>query len=164
MDIAETVVEVLRRALKPTGFVPLHEPQFEGEEWTYLKDCLDSGWVSSVGKYVDRFEAALCELTGAKRAVAVANGTAGLHVALIACGIDRDDEVLVPSITFAATAAAICHAGAIPHFVDSEPDTLGIDPIALEAHLESVADRTDQGCVNRVTGRPIVALVPVHIF
>ena len=96
--------------------VALHEPEFAGREWEYVKDCLDSGWVSSVGSYVDGFERQLAEITGARYAVAVVNGTAALHVALRVCGVQPGDEVLVPTLTFVATANAVTHCGAVPHF------------------------------------------------
>ena len=143
---------------------PLHAPEFRGREWDYLKDCLDTGWVSSVGAYVNRFEHDLQELTGAARAVAVANGTAALDVCLKLAGVEAGDEVLVPTLTFVATANAVTYRGAIPHFVDSEPRTLGVDPQRLEAHLSEVARLTDEGCVNIHTGAPIRALMVMHVF
>jgi perosamine synthetase len=114
---------VIGRAKRP---VSLHEPEFVGREWEYIKDCLDTGWVSSVGSYVDGFERQLADITGARHAVAVVNGTAALHVALRVCGVQPGDEVLVPALTFVATANAVAHCGAVPHFVDSEENSLGI--------------------------------------
>ncbi|WP_298744710.1 LegC family aminotransferase [uncultured Brevundimonas sp.] len=142
----------------------MHAPEFRGREWDYLKDCLDTGWVSSVGAYVDRFEADLQTLTGAARAVAVVNGTAALDVCLRLAGVRPGDEVLVPTLTFVATANAVTCRGAVPHFVDSEPRTLGVDPQRLEAHLSKVARLTDGGCVNVATGAPIRALMVMHVF
>jgi perosamine synthetase len=135
-----------------------------GREWEYLKDCLDTGWVSSVGAYVDRFEQMLAERCGVARAVAVVNGTAGLHTALLLAGVQPGDEVLVPALTFVATANAVSHCGAHPHFVDSDPLTLGLDPVALEHHLHQVAAPGPNGPINRNTGRRIAAVVPVHVF
>ncbi len=147
-----------------SGSVVLHEPQFNGNEWQYLKECLDSTFVSSVGKFVDRFEAELIAYTGAKHAVAVVNGTAALHAALILTGVKRGEEVLVPALTFVATANAVSYCGAIPHFVDSEESTLGMDPHALREHLQSISKIRNGQCVNSNTGRVIRALVPMHTF
>lgn len=129
----------------------LHEPLFEGNEWRYLKDCLDTGWVSSAGDYVRRFEEETARRLGVRHAVAVVNGTAALHVALLAAGVLRDDEVLVPSLTFIATANAAAYLGAVPRFVDSEETTFGMDPEVLEAYLR-----------RRAKGRRIGAIVPMH--
>jgi aminotransferase in exopolysaccharide biosynthesis len=144
--------------------VALHEPRFAGNEWTYLKECLDSTYVSSVGKFVDRFEAELAAYTGAKHAVAVVNGTAALHVALRLAGVRHDDEVLVPALTFVATATAVAYCGATPHFADSEERTLGLGPQALRDYLQAAAEIRGGQCVNRATGRVIRALVPMHTF
>jgi len=144
--------------------VALHEPVFAGEEWAYLKECLDTTFVSSVGKFVDRFEADLASYTGARHAVAVVNGTAALHVALLLAGVEPEDEVLVPTLTFVATANAIRYCGATPHFVDSSESTLGMCATALRAWLEATTERRSGICVNRRTGRPIRALLPMHTF
>ena len=152
------------RSVTGAGPVVLHEPQFSGNELRYLKECLDSTFVSSVGKFVDRFEAELAAITGAARAVAVVNGTAALHLSMVLVGVERDDEVLTPALSFAATANAVSHAGAIPHFVDSEERTLGVDPQALREYLDSIADQRSGACFNRLTGRRIRALVPMHTF
>ncbi len=144
--------------------VALHEPSFDAGDAQYLMACLKSTFVSSVGAYVDRFERALADFTGARHAVAVVNATAGLHVALIALGVDAGSEVLVPGLSFVATANAVAHCGALPHFVDASPATLGIDPRALESHLREVVEKTGQGPRNRVTGRRVAAIVPMHTF
>ena len=142
----------------------LHEPSFKGNEWLYLKECLDSTFVSSVGKFVDSFEADLATFTGAKYAVAVVNGTAALHIALKLAGVNVSDEVLIPALTFVATANAVTYCGAIPHFVDSEERTLGVDPIKLRDYLKSCTEQRAGQCVNRETGRIIRAIVPMHTF
>lgn len=157
------IVEALRTVVGP-GQVGLHEPRFVGNEWTYLKECLDSTYVSSVGKFVDRFEADLAAYTGAKYAVAVVNGTAALHMALSLAGVRTGDEVLIPALTFAATANAVTYCGASPHFVESEERTLGVDPRALREYLQTSAEIRAGLCVNRSTGRVIRALVPMHTF
>ena len=102
-------------------FIPLSVPHIAGREWTYVKDCLDSGWVSSVGSYVDTFEQRFAERVGARAAVACASGTAALHVALILAGVQRDDEVVVSTLTFIAPANAVTYVGAHPVFIDAEP-------------------------------------------
>ena len=163
LQLAPQVVDRIRRVIGP-GPAVLHEPLIAGNEWTYLKECLDSTFVSSVGKFVDRFEEGLAAYTGAHRAIAVANGTAALHVALQLVGVGRDDEVLVPALSFVATANAVSYCGAVPHFVDSEASTLGVDPGALRDYLRDIAEVRDHVCFNRVTGRAIRALVPMHTF
>ncbi len=145
-------------------FVPLHVPHFEGSEWDYVKECLDTGWVSSVGSYVDRFEAEIASHCGAAHGVAVVNGTAALQIALQVVGVGSGDEVLMPALTFVATANAAHYLGAHPHFVDSDPATLGLDPAKLDAYLGEIAERTDEGTRNRLTGRRIGAVVPMHTF
>ncbi len=142
----------------------LHEPEFGGNDWTYLRECIDTGWVSSVGKFVDRFEADLASFTGARRAIAVVNGTAALHVALQLAGVEAGDEVLVPALTFVATANAVRYCGAIPHFVDSEEGTLGVGAARLAEYLEVEAEWRNGHLTNRRTGRTLRALVAVHVL
>ena len=146
------------------GPVALHEPSFFGNEWIYLKECLDSTYVSSVGKFVDRFEADLAAYTGVKHAVAVVNGTAALHLALQLAGVGLNDEVIIPALTFVATANAVKYCGAIPHFADSEERTLGLDPQALHEYLQQITEIQSGQCINRNTGRIIRAIVPMHTF
>lgn len=162
---APAVLDAVRRALRrDRGPVALHEPEFRGREQQYLAECITTGWVSSVGAFVDRFEAMLAEYTGARHAVATVNGTAALQVCLLLAGVRPGDEVLVPALTFIATANAVSYAGATPHFVDSEERTLGVDAGRLEAYLREVAERAGDGCRNRRTGAPIRALMPMHTF
>jgi hypothetical protein len=125
--------------------VPLHAPEFTQAEQALVMDCIDSTFVSSVGKYVDQFEAMLAKFTGARRVVAVVNGTVALEVALSVAGVRAGDEVIVPALSFVATANAVAHCGAIPHFVDSDANTLGIDPLALEDYLGSIG-KVSFGC------------------
>jgi perosamine synthetase len=146
------------------GPVALHEPRFRGNEWVYLKECLDTTFVSSVGKFVDRFENDLAAFTGAKRAVAVVNGTAALHVSLLLAGVEAGDEVLLPALTFIATANAVAYCNATQHFVDSEERSLGMDPRALREYLSSTTEMRGNHCINRSTGRVIRAMVPMHTF
>lgn len=146
------------------GPVGLHEPRFCGNEWIYLKECLDSTFVSSVGKFVDRFENDLAAFTGAKRAVAVVNGTAALHVSLLLAGVEGGDEVLLPALTFIATANAVAYCQATPHFVDSEARSLGMDAHALRDYLQATTELRNGHCINLRTGRVIRAMVPMHTF
>jgi len=146
------------------GPVGLHEPNFEGNEWIYVKECIDTTFVSSIGKFVDRFENDLATYTGAKHAVAVVNGTAALHIALLLAGVQVNDEVLLPSMTFIATANAITYCGATPHFVDSEDTTLGIASSKLRNYLQVHTEQHNGQCVNIATGKVIRAMVPMHTF
>lgn len=164
--VAQRVVDSLAKAIGPSQqpLTLLHGPDFRGNEWAYVKECIDTAWVSSAGKYVDRFEEALARYTGAQHAIALSNGTSALFVALHMAGVERDDEVLVPALSFVATANAVVHCGAVPHFVDSEADTLGMDPAMLSQYLHEVSDMRDGRLINRQTGRRIAAIVPMHTF
>lgn len=142
----------------------LHEPLFGGNEWNYVKECIDTGWVSSVGKYVDEFERRLAEITGSAYAIATVNGTAALHVGLKLAGVTTGDEVLIPALSFVATANAVSHCGAVPHFVDSSEVTLGLDPFALREYLNRAAEKSGGGLRNKATGRRLAAVVPMHAF
>lgn len=142
----------------------LHEPTFIGNEWNYLKQCLDSTLVSSIGPFVDQFESELCRYTGAKYAIAVVNGTAGLHIALKLSGVKPGDEVLIPALTFVATANAVSYCQAIPHFVDSSINTLGMDASKLRDYLLTISEQRNGLCINIATGRVIRAIVPMHTF
>ena len=161
----QAIIKAIKKTI-PTDHSPigLHEPYLKGNEWSYVKDCLDTGWVSSAGKYVDKFEAMLAEYTGVKRAVAVVNGTAALHICLKLSGVEPNDEVLLPALTFVATANAVAYCGAVPHFVDSEERTLGLDPLKLEGHLAQISTIKSHQCFNKITGRRIKAVLPVHLF
>ena len=160
-EIVNTLIKVLP---KDKDFIALHEPLFNGNEWIYVKDCLDTGWVSSVGQYVERFEQQLADYTGVKYAVAVVNGTAALHICLQMAGVSAGDEVIVPALTFVATANAVSYCGAIPHFVDSEARSLGLDPYKLVSYLDEISELRPEGCFNKKTGRRIKAVVPMHTF
>jgi len=160
-QITATIRGVLEKLSVPHT---LHQPLFCGREWEYLKDCIDTGWVSSVGSYVDRIEQMLAEYCGAKRAVAVVNGTSALFVALKIAGVANGDEVLIPALTFVATANAVAYCGATPHLVDSEFATLGMDPAKLDSYLRDIAIPGSDGARNRLTGARIKALMPMHTF
>ena len=161
--LAEQIVTAIRTVVG-AGPVALHEPSFTGNEWLYLKECLDSTFVSSVGKFVGRFESELAAFTGAKYAIVVVNGTAALHIALKLAGVKVNDEVLIPALTFVATGNAVTYCGATPHFVDSDARTLGVDAAKLRDYLINHTEQRAGQCVNRSTGRVIRALVPMHAF
>lgn len=161
--LTEQVVTAIRSVVGP-GPAMLHEPSFTGNEWTYLKECLDSTFVSSVGKFVDRFELDLASFTGAKHAVAVVNGTAALHIALKLAGVKASDEVLIPALTFVATSNAVIYCNATPHFIDCEECTLGMDAAKLRDYLSSHTEQRNGHCINRASGRVIRAVVPMHTF
>ncbi len=159
------VIKTLRKVLpSDKDFIALHEPLFNGNEWIYVKDCLDTGWVSSVGQYVDRFEKQLADYTGVKYAVAVVNGTAALHICLQMAGVSAGDEVIMPALTFIATANAVSYCGAIPHFADSEARSLGLDPYKLSSYLDEIGELRVDGCFNKKSGRRIKAVVLMHTF
>jgi perosamine synthetase len=160
--VCDRLLAVLGQVLPGDGAKALHEPEFAGKEWSYAKECLDSGWVSSAGKFVDEFEARLAQYTGARHAVAVVNGTAALEIALRLAGVHSGEEVILPALTFVATANAVAHCGAIPHLADSEDASLGLDPQALQEHLADIAERTSGGWRNRISGRRLAAIVPMH--
>ncbi|MBT5270038.1 MAG: LegC family aminotransferase, partial [Candidatus Marinimicrobia bacterium] len=156
-------VKSLYPGLEP---VPLHAPVFHGNEKEYMLDCIDTTFVSYVGKYVTEFESMTAQYTGAKHAVAFVNGTAALHIALEVAGVEPGDEVITQSLTFVATANAIAHSGAEPVFVDVDRDTLGMSPFALSKWLETnvLVDEKSKKAKNRTTGCTISAIVPMHTF
>ncbi len=148
----------------PEAFIPLHEPRFVGNEKKYLIDAIDSTFVSSVGEYVNRFEEMMTQITGAKYAVAVVNGTAALHISLKLAGVQQGDEVLTQALSFVATPNAISYEKAIPHFIDVNEHTLGMGADALQTRLDQVAEMRDGVCWNKETNRKIAACVPMHTF
>lgn len=163
--LAEDLAERIRSVIgAEQDIVPLHVPEFKGRERDLVLDCIDTGWVSSAGSYVDIFEAEVARRAGCSYGVAVVNGTAALQIALVVAGVNANDEVLVPALTFVATANAATHVGATPHFIDSSYDTLGICPARLRSHLEHLAFVREGETWNRQTGRRIAAVVPMHVF
>ena len=158
------LIAFIRSLYQTEKFIPLHEPRFLGNEKKYLSECIDSTFVSSVGKFVDQFEAMICEFTGAKYAVATVNGTAALHIALKLVGVDSGDEVITQPLSFIATCNAINYCNAKPIFVDVDVDTMGMSPGSLRNFL-SLNTRQDSGnCLNVITGKKIAAAVPMHTF
>ena len=160
--VADKIVQTLCD-LFPQGAV-LHKPDISGNEWKYVKDCLDTGWVSSVGSYVDRFEKMLSDYTGASQVAATVNGTAALHACLVLADVKAGDEVIIPTLTFIATANAVTYCQAIPHFAEADETTLGLDPKKLDAHLNEISKIENGVCINTQTGRPIRAVICVHTF
>ena len=144
--------------------VPLHAPLFIGNEKKYLEECIDTTFVSSVGKFVDRFEADMAAYTGAKKAVVCVSGTNALHMALMLVGVERDDEVLTQALTFIATCNAVSYIGAHPVFIDVDMETLGLSPQAVKDWLVKNAEVKNGACFNKHTGRRIKACVPMHTF
>lgn len=147
------------------GFIPLCVPNVSGNEWTYIKECLDTGWVSSVGSYVDRFERECAAAAGAKFGVACSTGTAALHVAMLLAGIERDDEVIVPTLTFIASCNAVRYLGAWPVLLDVDPDYWQLSAARVEEFLRDKCTRDAQGALrNNVTGRRVKAILPVDVL
>ena len=148
----------------PEGSIPLCVPEIRGNEWEYIKECLDTNWVSSVGSFVDRFEQSIADFVGVDHAVATVNGTSALHTALLIAGVEPDDEVLVSTLTFVAPAAAIRYAGAWPVFMDAEPVHWQMDPDKVREFLETACVWRDGQLFNKTTGRRGKAVLPVHIL
>jgi perosamine synthetase len=144
--------------------ISLSAPLFQGNEWKYVKECLDTGWVSSAGSFVGRFERELAAYVGAPYAVAVLNGTAGLHVALRIIGVEPEDEVIVPTLTFVASVNPIRYCRAHPIFMDASPTSWQMDGDKVEHYLERECEVRDDACYNRRTGRRVRAILPVHIL
>jgi perosamine synthetase len=144
-------------------FIPLSAPFVDGNEGVYVRDCLDSGWLSAAGEYVARFETAVASIAGARHAVACSSGTAALHVALVVAGVGPADAVVVPTVTFIASANAVRYCGAEPVLIGCD-DRLGLDPDLLAEYLERSWDPGSRRVVDRPTGRIVKAVMPVHVF
>ena len=145
--------------------VHLHEPFFnDTNAWKYVKDCLDTGWVSSTGSWVNLFEKKLSDTTGSPFTVSVSNGTVALRLALYVLGVNPGDEVIIPPLSFVATANAVSHLGATPHFVDIDKDNLGLCAKSLKDRLDEIGLKKNGLTFNRQTGKKIAAVIPVHVF
>lgn len=144
--------------------VPLSEPVMAGNEWKYVKECIDTAWVSSAGRFVDEFSEKFAEYLEMPYAVPVVNGTAALHISLMALGLKPDEEVLVPTLTFIATANVVVYCHAHPVFMDVEEDTLGVDPQKVEDFLARECDWKRDCLVNKSTGRKVRGIIPVHLY
>ncbi|WP_421945852.1 LegC family aminotransferase [Pedobacter sp.] len=164
MEKFQRVVDFVKEQYPNKDFVSLHEPVFIGNERKYVLDAIDSTFVSSVGAYVNRFEEMMCEITGAKYAVAIVNGTNALHLGLLLADVEKDDEVLSQALTFIATANAISYIGATPVFIDVDKESLGMSPEALSNFLSANAELRIDGSYNKATGKRIAACVPMHTF
>ena len=160
----EKIVDFIKHTFNTNKFIPLHEPRFNGNERKYLNDCIDSTFVSSVGKYVDTFEKEFAKTVGSKYAIATVNGTAALHISLILADVKKDDEVITQPLTFIATCNAISYIGAKPIFVDVDLDTMGLSPTSLKEFLEKNCELKENTCINKITGKTIKACVPMHTF
>jgi perosamine synthetase len=158
------VINFIKSIYNENKFIPLHEPRFLGNEKKYLNECIDSTFVSSVGKFVDDFEEKIAKYTGAKYAIATSNGTSALHISLILADVDKNSEVITQPLTFVATCNAISYCNAKPIFVDVEKDTMGLSPSALRSFLESNTTIKNKQCVNNKTGKIIKACVPMHTY
>jgi aminotransferase in exopolysaccharide biosynthesis len=160
----QNIVDFIKHTFQTSDFIPLHEPKFIGNEKKYLNDCIDSTFVSSVGKYVDSFEKEFAKIVGSKYAIATVNGTAALHISLLLANVKQDDEVITQPLTFIATCNAISYIGAKPIFVDVDLDTLGMSPKSLEDFLNNNCEIKNNNCINKTTGKTIKACVPMHTF
>jgi perosamine synthetase len=160
----EDIIEFIQETYRTKDFIPLHEPKFVGNEKKYLNECIDSTFVSSVGKFVDKFEDQIASYTGAKYAIATSNGTSALHISLLLADVEDGDEVITQPLTFVATCNAISYCGADPIFVDVDRDTMGLSPVALQEFLDSNTTISNNKCLNNSTGKVIKACVPMHTF
>lgn len=160
----DQIVQFIKSLYRTDYPIPLHEPKFTGNEKKYIEDCIDSTFVSSVGKYVDRFEKEIAEYTGSRYAVATMNGTAALHLGLVLSGLKASTEVLVQPLTFIATVNAIRYCNADPVFIDIEPQSLGMCPDKLSTFLKKNSSYREGKCINKNTGNEITACLPMHTF
>ena len=160
----ENTIKFIKELYGNQEFTPLSVPKFIGNEKKYLNECIDTTFVSSVGKFVDRFENDMAAYSGAKKAVVCVSGTNALHMAMMLVGVERDDEVLTQALTFIATCNAISYIGAHPVFIDVDKSTMGLSPDALKAWLENNAEIRNGQCYNKHTGHRVKACVPMHTF
>lgn len=158
------IVDFIKSIFNTDDFIPLHEPKFIGNEKKYLNECIDSTFVSSVGKFVDKFEKDFASYVGSKYAIATVNGTAALHISLLLAGVKDDDEVITQPLTFIATCNAISYCKAKPIFIDVDIDTMGMSPTSLKEFLEKNCEIIDDKCINKTTKKVIKACVPMHTF
>lgn len=158
------IADFIHQLFRTEETVPLHAPLFIGNEKKYLEECIDTTFVSSVGKFVDRFEADMAAYTGARKAVVCVSGTNALHMAMMLAGVERDDEVLTQALTFIATCNAISYIGAHPVFIDVDMETLGLSPKAVKDWLVKNAEVKNGTCYNKHSGRRVKACVPMHTF
>ncbi|NLX40884.1 MAG: LegC family aminotransferase [Bacteroidales bacterium] len=160
----DKIAAYIRELYNSQDFIPLSAPVFTGNEKKYLEECIDSTFVSSVGKFVDQFEEMVANYTGAQKAVVCVNGTNALHLALMLAGVKRNDEVITQALTFVATCNAISYIGAHPIFIDVDRDTMGLSPTAVDRWLNANAELHGEECFNKNTGHRIKCCVPMHTF
>lgn len=158
------VIDFIHNIYGTSDYVPLSVPVFKGNEKKYLEECIDTTFVSSVGKFVDRFEDEMAKYTNSKKAVVCVSGTNALHMSMMLVGVERNDEVLTQALTFIATCNAISYIGAHPVFIDVDKSTMGLSPISLKEWLCKNAFIKDGVCYNKNSGRRIKACVPMHTF
>lgn len=160
----QETVDFVQDMFNTRKFIPLHEPRFLGNEKKYLNECIDSTFVSSVGKFVEQFEEMIATYTGVKYAIATSNGTSALHISLLISGVEAEDEVITQALTFVATCNAIDYCNAKPIFVDVDKDTMGLSPTSLELFLKKNTSQKNGQCINNTTGKIVRACVPMHTF
>lgn len=158
------IIDFIKSIYGNDKFIPLHEPKFLGNEKKYLKECIDSTFVSSVGKFVDKLEVKIAKYTGAKYVIATTNGTSALHLSLILAGVEQDNEVITQPLNFVASCNAISYCKANPIFIDVDKSTMGLSPEALESFLEKNTKIIDGKCINKKTKKIIKACVPMHSY
>ena len=158
------VIKFIKSIYDKDKFIPLHQPRFVGNEKKYLNECIDSTFVSSVGKFVDEFEKKIAKYTGAKYAVATNNGTSAIHISLIVGGVKQDDEVITQPVNFVACCNAISYCNAKPIFIDVDKDSMGLSPSALKFFLENNTTVKNKQCINNRTHKVIKACVPMHSY
>ena len=160
----QNIINFIQDTYNTKDFIPLHEPRFNGNEKNYLNDCIDSTFVSSVGKYVDRFEKEFASYVGSRYAIATVNGTSALHIGLLLADVKNGDEVITQPLTFIATCNAISYCNAKPIFVDVDKSTMGMSPKSLQSFLENNCIVKNKKCINKTTNKIIKACVPMHTF
>jgi len=164
MQRCKAIVDFIQTTYNTKEFIPLHEPRFLGNEKKYLNECIDSTFVSSVGKFVDAFEEKFASFVGSKYAIATVNGTSALHISLLLVDVQPEDEVITQALTFVATANAISYCGAKPIFLDVDLDTLGLSPNSIENFFENHCEIIENRCINKTTNKIVKACVPMHTF
>ncbi|MBL6841448.1 MAG: LegC family aminotransferase [Pelagibacterales bacterium] len=157
-------INFIKKTHNTNKFIPLHEPRFIGLEKKYLNECVDSTFVSSIGKFVDKLEKKIAKYTGAKHVIATNNGTSALHISLILAGVEQDNEVITQPLNFIASCNAITYCKANPIFVDVDRDTMGLSPESLASFLEKNTKIINKKCINKKTKKIIKACVPMHTY
>ena len=158
------IISFIKSIYKNQKYIALHEPKFIGNEKKYLKECIDSTFVSTVGKFVQSVESKITKYTGAKYAIATTNGTSALHIALLLAEVSSENEVITQPLTFVATCNAISYCNANPIFIDVDKDTMGLSPKALKIFLKKNTKIKNKKCINLKTKKVIKACVPMHTY